>query len=571
MATQRLTIELTPASAPHVDVRRQAGRAVWAHIARTALRRAHGACGVCGAGERADELTCHPVYHYDLDAQVGRLDEIIALCPACLQVKHVGRAFIHGHYREARAHLARVNGWTTERAERYVRESFRTWEQRSEHAWTFDVSMLEQMCARAAAEMQTAEVPRVEYHAQHVEAQHVEADEIHPASDSPAVVEAAGTVLTEQSNEGILPVRAEQPAAEQPDPPHETASRETLSALKTLGEGMAAAQTAAPQAANQAANQAQPDADSQREAGGKGKAGFTAAGFMAPEDVGPETIERVMAQEGLEGIVSQEQLDLLAAGWAHARTLQTRIARRRKELAPVAGRLRELKEHLARAGRLDAQLQMYFSQLFASEGHAAHQQFQAVARESGIRQAAGQLRQEPGQFGRLARGLRRLRRWLRLRRRPTPGCTPSAETAHLAAATAEALWHRLRRVRRLVVGTGGDEGNEASEDGSGDGELSRCARYAERLGKRCSEEMRQLRSDEEELRAFAPVSEYKQADEFLTILEPERWGQAKARAGPQPAEPARTPPQALRSTGNQTTSQEATPQEGVRGPPHQRR
>jgi len=67
---------------------------------------------------------------------------MIALCPACHQVKHIGFANVKGKGTQARAHLARVNGWTLEQADDHINEAFRVWAQRSQGPWTLDLEGL---------------------------------------------------------------------------------------------------------------------------------------------------------------------------------------------------------------------------------------------------------------------------------------------------------------------------------------------------------------------------------------------------------------------------------------------
>jgi hypothetical protein len=67
---------------------------------------------------------------------------MIALCPACHQVKHIGSANVKGKGAQARGHLARVNGWTLEQADVYISQAFRVWAQRSGGPWTLDLEGL---------------------------------------------------------------------------------------------------------------------------------------------------------------------------------------------------------------------------------------------------------------------------------------------------------------------------------------------------------------------------------------------------------------------------------------------
>jgi hypothetical protein len=65
-----------------------------------------------------------------------------ALCPACHEVKHIGLAGIRGRADIARAHLAEINGWSAETADRYIEEAFAIWRRRSTRAWSLDISGL---------------------------------------------------------------------------------------------------------------------------------------------------------------------------------------------------------------------------------------------------------------------------------------------------------------------------------------------------------------------------------------------------------------------------------------------
>lgn len=97
---------------------------------------------MCGGAGPEHPVECHEVWRYDDDARAQRLERMIALCPSCHRVKRMGKARIDGKYDAALRHLARVNGWTLRRAKRYVRDCFRTWEERSRHEWRLDVSIL---------------------------------------------------------------------------------------------------------------------------------------------------------------------------------------------------------------------------------------------------------------------------------------------------------------------------------------------------------------------------------------------------------------------------------------------
>jgi hypothetical protein len=67
---------------------------------------------------------------------------MVALCPACHEVNHIGRACTQGRGDIARLHLEKVNGWTALVAARYVEEAFAIWRDRSTRAWSLDITAL---------------------------------------------------------------------------------------------------------------------------------------------------------------------------------------------------------------------------------------------------------------------------------------------------------------------------------------------------------------------------------------------------------------------------------------------
>jgi hypothetical protein len=85
-------------------------------------------------------VECHEVWRYDDRTRVQLLVRMIALRPACHQVKHIGLANVKG--RQARAHLARVNGWTLGQTDAYIAKAFGVWAQRSQGPWTLDLEGL---------------------------------------------------------------------------------------------------------------------------------------------------------------------------------------------------------------------------------------------------------------------------------------------------------------------------------------------------------------------------------------------------------------------------------------------
>lgn len=138
-----LTVELVPRTSWYVNVRSHVSAAEWERLKKLTFGRAGYRCEVCGGRGRKWPVECHEVFSYDDARRVQKLERLVALCPGCHEVKHIGLAGVRGRRREAVAHLARVNGWTRDDAELYLEACFETWHRRSNHEWTLDLTHLE--------------------------------------------------------------------------------------------------------------------------------------------------------------------------------------------------------------------------------------------------------------------------------------------------------------------------------------------------------------------------------------------------------------------------------------------
>jgi hypothetical protein len=138
----RLTVELVPKTSWYNNVRALVDELGWDRIRRQVYRQAEYRCEICGGRGPEHPVECHEVWRYDDRTRVQMLVRMIALCPACHQVKHLGFANVKGKGAQARAHLARVNGWTLAQADAYISEAFQVWAQRSQGPWTLDLEGL---------------------------------------------------------------------------------------------------------------------------------------------------------------------------------------------------------------------------------------------------------------------------------------------------------------------------------------------------------------------------------------------------------------------------------------------
>lgn len=142
MDAPRLTVELVPRTCHYSNLRSELTRTEWDRLRRLCYHRAGYRCVVCGGRGDRHPLECHEVWEYDDDRMVQTFAEVVALCPACHEVKHLLRATRVGRQDRALAHLAEVNGWTPLQTRRYFGGECATWARRSRLEWTLNFDKL---------------------------------------------------------------------------------------------------------------------------------------------------------------------------------------------------------------------------------------------------------------------------------------------------------------------------------------------------------------------------------------------------------------------------------------------
>ena len=139
-----LTIELIPKTSWYKNVRSNVSKEEWERLKKITFNRAGYKCEICGRRGNRWPVECHEIFAYDDEQHIQKLVKLMALCPACHEVKHIGLAGLRGKGDAARTHLAKVNGWSLEEANIYIEWCFEIWHRRSCHRWNLDLSYLEQ-------------------------------------------------------------------------------------------------------------------------------------------------------------------------------------------------------------------------------------------------------------------------------------------------------------------------------------------------------------------------------------------------------------------------------------------
>ncbi len=137
-----LTVELVPSTCWFSNVRDHVSKPTWDKLRKATYKQANYRCEVCGGRGHKHPVECHEIWDYDDQKYIQTLEGLTALCPSCHQVKHIGLAGLKGQGQKAEAHLAQVNGWSSEQTDAYLETVWETWHKRSRHDWSLNLDWL---------------------------------------------------------------------------------------------------------------------------------------------------------------------------------------------------------------------------------------------------------------------------------------------------------------------------------------------------------------------------------------------------------------------------------------------
>jgi hypothetical protein len=136
----KLTIELVPETSWFTNLRSMFSRADWDVLRRYIYKTAGYKCEICNGVGNKHPVECHEVWNYDDKKHKQTLIDLIALCPRCHEVKHIGLARVRGRNEYAERHLASINKWNSVQTQEYIDKAFSKWELRSQYDWKVDIS-----------------------------------------------------------------------------------------------------------------------------------------------------------------------------------------------------------------------------------------------------------------------------------------------------------------------------------------------------------------------------------------------------------------------------------------------
>lgn len=139
----KLTIELVPKTAWFNNLRSHLTQKEWDIIRRKCYAKAGHVCEVCGGKGPKHPVEAHEVWDFG-DGTI-KLTGLVALCPACHEVKHIGLAGLRGRGEIALRQFMRVNGVSRPVAMDYVKKAFDLYHERSKREkWETDFSYLQE-------------------------------------------------------------------------------------------------------------------------------------------------------------------------------------------------------------------------------------------------------------------------------------------------------------------------------------------------------------------------------------------------------------------------------------------
>lgn len=144
----KLTCELVPTNQWGTNLRSVLAPKVWDELRRACYARAGHRCEICNGVGSKHPVECHEIWEYtDGPVFIQKLTGLIALCPMCHKVKHIGFAYTQGDraFMAALNHLAKVNGWSPDRTYKYVGNQFEIHRIRSQLNWVMDLDWLDNM------------------------------------------------------------------------------------------------------------------------------------------------------------------------------------------------------------------------------------------------------------------------------------------------------------------------------------------------------------------------------------------------------------------------------------------
>lgn len=137
----KLNFELVPDGCWYSNLRSILSKAQWDFLKKYAREKSEGKCAICG--KKTSSLHAHEQWSYDIENGVQKLEDIIAVCPDCHSVIHIGRTQLVGNEERAEKHFMKVNQCSYADYRKALGEANELHKKRNEVSeWKLDLSYL---------------------------------------------------------------------------------------------------------------------------------------------------------------------------------------------------------------------------------------------------------------------------------------------------------------------------------------------------------------------------------------------------------------------------------------------
>ena len=138
----KLTVDFVPETAWLSNICNYIKKRDWDSLKETIYTRAYRVCEICNCKIQKNAFKCHQHWSYNDHDKVQTLIQLLALCPSCYELKHIGFTNTSNRYKRALSHLAKINQWAISEAENYINHQLNTWLVRNQYKWSLDISLL---------------------------------------------------------------------------------------------------------------------------------------------------------------------------------------------------------------------------------------------------------------------------------------------------------------------------------------------------------------------------------------------------------------------------------------------
>ena len=138
-----IKIQLIPASAQGLNLRKILKKEEWRHISRVVRFASDGYCEYCGEQYNPVELHAHEEWKFDKKRRRMRLKDIVGICPLCHEAVHIGRTRAvcgEAEFVKVANHYMLVNNCSYEQFGADLEKAYKKCKKRSDVKWKLDVS-----------------------------------------------------------------------------------------------------------------------------------------------------------------------------------------------------------------------------------------------------------------------------------------------------------------------------------------------------------------------------------------------------------------------------------------------